>query len=238
MRRIAVVIAVLLLLAGCGSGGGPADRARADGAAAERDQGSDARVRAAVETMAKTSFSYHHTAQGGGMVLEGVVHRPSAGTTLRMSSDSGAVTEVVFIGDRAWGRTNIDRSGPSDAPPRDELSPWNEIAADTLAEPPFVHLGGARALVGAELFATVTGLHETAPRTYAGTIDISADPDLNLTNGSLVAGLGELARAVPMTVTLDDRGRITTVTIDVPGSPTKSTFADFDTVAAPAPPVG
>jgi hypothetical protein len=234
MRRIAVVIAVLFLLAGCGSGGEPAGQAGAGGA-----EGPNGRVRAAVETMAKTSFAYHHTAQGGGMVLDGVVHRPSEGTTLRMSSgDSSAINDVVLIGDRGWARTNIDPSAPADAPPQDDLSPWSEVAANTLAKPPFAYLGGARALVGAELFATVTALHETGPRTYAGTIDIAADPDLNTTNGALLAGLGEQARAVPMTVTLDDAGHITTLTIDVPGSPTKSTFTDFDMVAAPTPPVG
>jgi hypothetical protein len=100
---------------------------------------------------------------------------------LRMSSsDSSAINDVVLIGDRGWARTNIDPSAPADAPPQDDPSPWSEVAADTLAKPPFAHLGGARTLVGAELFATVTALHETGPRTYAGTIDIAADPNLNL----------------------------------------------------------
>ncbi|SNT63513.1 hypothetical protein SAMN05421812_115124 [Asanoa hainanensis] len=222
MRRVALVVAVGLLLAGCGNVVRQADRA-------------DEQVRAAVETMAKSSFSYHHTAAGD--EYDGLVHRPSKSTTLRLSTREGAVTtETVLIGDRGWVRTNADLTAVGDAPPLDEISPWSEVTAETLSEPPFRYVAGADALVGAELFSSVSGLHETAPLTYAGTIDLTANMYLNATNGAAAPKELDQARAVPMTVTLDDRGHITRVTIDVPAAPTKSEFSDFDAVTAPTAP--
>jgi len=231
MRRVAVVTALTLLLAGCGNTApgpdGPAREARATAGAVE----SADRVRAAVETMSKTSFAYHHTAAGA--EYDGVVHRPSDSTTLRLSTDSG-LNEVVLIGGRGWARTNIDPTGSGAA--TEELSPWSELVPDTLGKPPYSYVNGAEALVGAELFSSVSGLHETAPRTYAGTIDLTANLDLNATNGASAPDPVDRARAVPMTVTLDEDGHITGVTIDVPGAPTRSEFTDFDAVAAPTPP--
>jgi hypothetical protein len=235
MRRAIAVSTVLLCLTACGSGPQKTDRTRDSGSAAETTQQATDRVRAAFELMERTSFGYRNTANDGSTVIDGVVHRPSASTTMKMAittdDDVTSVTEFVRIGDHGWGRLDLVVKGGTTG-----VAKWKVLPADVLAQDPFRRVAGGAFLVSADLFSGVAGLHETGPQTYAGTIDLTPHPYLGLMDESVVSGLGEQAAKIPMTVTLDAAGRLTSFVVDVPGHPMEITFTDFDAVTQPAPP--
>ncbi|GIF52296.1 hypothetical protein DFJ67_0255 [Asanoa ferruginea] len=243
MRRVVGLTIVLLSLAGCGDAGPePADRTRGGaGSAAESAEQATDRVRAAVETMEQTSFAFRNTSDDGASVIDGVVHRPSESTTMKMAitmEDAGtSVTQFVRIGDRGWGRIDLIMAPVDGVPASTEgVTQWKVLPPEMLAQEPFRQVAGGAFLVSTDLFTGVTGLHQTAPQTYAGTIDIAAHPLVGLLDESFVATLGERARAVPLTVTLDLTGRITTLVMDVPDHRLETRFTDFDAVTAPVPP--
>jgi hypothetical protein len=116
----------------------------------------------------------------------------------------------------------------------------------------WLHIDGAKAAgtsfdlipdgdaAGANKFVdTIADVRETSPGTYSGTLDLTKVP---AGNGVSVSTLGDQAKAVPFTATVDDQGRLTSLTIDMASinaqlGTMKTTYSDFGapvSVSAPA----
>ncbi|WP_090799790.1 hypothetical protein [Asanoa ishikariensis] len=227
--------AAVAFVGGCADGPGPTPRQEA-GSGAESSVEALDKVRGAAATMMRTSFAYRETfGSDDRSFIEGVVHRPSQGTTMKMSltvEDAGtSVTDHVRIGVAGWGRVYTEFDNMEMPVP-----PWNELPAATLAEPLLRNVSGGAFLVGEKLFAGVRDVRETAPGTYTGIIDITGFPGVGLMDPRLTGKLGERAKTVPLTVSLDAAGRITGIVFDVPEHPMVVAFSDFDDVPAPTRP--
>jgi hypothetical protein len=78
-------------------------------------------------------------------------------------------------------------------------------------------------------------VQSTGDRKYTGTLDLTKATDADIVDKKIVKDLGEAAKSVPFEATLDDKGRLSSLKINVPaGTKTKAqtwevTYSDYGT---------
>jgi hypothetical protein len=94
-----------------------------------------------------------------------------------------------------------------------------------------------------QLLNATTEVRQLDPRTFEGTLDLTKVTGLAGINQVTLNGYGELARSVPFQATLDEQGRLSTMTVDLPpvagqkAQPLEISYSDYGaplTVEKPA----
>ena len=92
------------------------------------------------------------------------------------------------------------------------------------------------------LLASVVTAKETGPGQYGGTLDLTKAADAEVAEAKEITAMGEAAKAVPFTATVDTSARLNTIRIQAPAAGkapayehtiTYSGYGDAPKVAAP-----
>ena len=245
-KLAAVCLAALLALVGCGQandstgGGSPAAATTAPADPAEQ-------VNAAARKIENSSFKF--SIESAGVKAEGVRHKPSESMSLTMKGEAEGqefTVDLIQIGDDMWMKMDLGLDPGDDETMQglaDAFGKWNHISKDQ-AESNVGALAKAGAdAMGTDMVKGASNLKETAPGTFTGTIDLTSNKDLEVTDEKTLEALGAKAKAVPITITLDSEQRLSTLEMDIPAAGAakaqKATikFFDFDNVEQPkAPP--
>jgi len=240
-----VATAVVLALAGCGQAtGGGATPSTAPTTTAPADPLE--RINEAGLKLGGSSFAF--TIDGGGVKGEGVRHAPSQSMQLTISaSEEGQEfsVELIQIGNDVWMKMDLGLD-PGDDPDMKELADalggWTHVTKEAAAaDVGALASAGADAMGGAVL-QEATDLKETSPGVFTGTIDLTKNPDIDVTDEETLKALGDKAKNVPITITLDSEGRLSSFVFDIPAAADVKAqkvtmkFFDFDNVKQPTPP--
>jgi hypothetical protein len=231
---LAAIAAAALTIAGCDSTAGstsssssapastPASGSAADPAAVQA-------LSAATAKLGGTSFKVNATS-GSGFQLNGAVDpAQGAGTVDVTASGPNASLNVktLLIGQDLYVQVpGVTKAGT-----------WTHLDVSRLPEGANVGLRPGRVdpVDTANLLSSATDVHATGNNSYAGTVDLSKAAGLAGTS----AGGASLAprQNVPFTVTLDDQGRLSTMTITPTSTaPIEVRYSDYGVpVTAPRP---
>jgi hypothetical protein len=246
-KLAAVSAAVLIAMAGCGqatdSNSGGSAAAVATTAPADPVE----QVNAASRKLEDSSFKF--SIESAGVKAEGVRHKPSESTQLKMTgSNEGQefTIELIQIADDSWMKMDLGLDPGDDEALQglaDAFGKWNKIPKEKAeSDVGALAKAGAEAM-GTQLVKGASNLKETAPGTFTGTIDLTSKLDLEVADEETVKALGDKAKAVPITITIDDQKRLSSMVMDIPAAGAAKAqratikFFDFDNVQQPqAPP--
>jgi hypothetical protein len=211
-----------LLGAGCrgedaaSRSGGPAAATAASSATGE--------LLAAAEALRGTSYKFSATTAG--IIVAGAAD-PVAGTA---TMDVAAAVKIIVAGGRYYVKL------PEAMPGLDTLG----VSSDTwlrvdIAKVPVGRLGVpnlADPAGGYHYLKTATSVQKIGDRRYKGTMDLTKLPS-SAADPKVPASFADSARAVPFEVTLDDKGRLSTMdsTLRINGTDvaTRTMFSDYGT---------
>lgn len=237
---LATMATVAFAVAGCGdntaTSSTPGSAApTTSGSASAADPAAAAKLSAAVEQLDQTSFTLT-ASSGSGFKLTGTIDAPNGKASAQLTA-SGPNAEIniktLLIGQDLYAQVpGITKAGT-----------WTHLDGSRL--PANANIGlrpGQIDPVGtANLIKATTDVKATSDKSYSGSVDLSKAAGL--------AGLGQVTVAasaasaapvqnVPFTATLDDQGRLSTLTVELPqGEPLQVTYANYGqpvTITAPA----
>ncbi|MEV4639393.1 hypothetical protein AB0J80_18780 [Actinoplanes sp. NPDC049548] len=91
--------------------------------------------------------------------------------------------------------------------------------------------------VGA-VFAAIVDVQRTGTGTYAGTADLTRQGDAEIVDEPTLKTLGERAKTVPFTATVDGQGRLTSAVVKIPAAEyvvTHDRYGATESLSEPAP---
>ncbi|SNT17761.1 hypothetical protein SAMN05421812_103556 [Asanoa hainanensis] len=219
--KLAVVTAaVLFALVGCGQA---ADSGTGSPAAATTTAPADpaTQIAAAGKKVDESSFKFSY--ETASMKAQGVRHQPSQSVQMALTGESEGQQikiDVIAIGEDVWTKMDLGLD-PGDDPTMqglaEGLGKWQKSTAADEEGMPFAG-AGAQAM-GTSMTKGLKDLKETAPGTFTGTVDITVNTDLDLTEDEeTIKALGDKVKALPVTFTLDSEGRFSSIVIEIPAS--------------------
>jgi hypothetical protein len=103
-------------------------------------------------------------------------------------------------------------------PPKDK---WQHLDRSKLKDPGDLDIDiGEKAdpAGAADIFNGIVSAQSAGDRRYTGTVDLTKATDADLVDEDIVKELGDAAKAVPFEATVDDKGRLATLKIEIPAS--------------------
>ena len=177
---------------------------------------------AAAAQLATSSFKVTATS-GAGFTLTGAIDPPNGnGTTELTASGPNAEINVktLLLGQDLYVQVpGITRAGT-----------WTHLDVSRLPAGANVGLrpGQIDPVNTAQLLASSTDVHATGGNSYAGTLDLSRAAGVAGLDQVTIQGYGNAAVNVPFTAGLDDQGRLSTLTINLPqGKPLEVRYSDY-----------
>ena len=70
----------------------------------------------------------------------------------------------------------------------------------------------------AAVFRSIVDVRETGPGRFAGTVDLTREPEADIADAKRIKALGEKARSVPFQAVVDAAGRLTSTIVDIPAA--------------------
>ncbi|WP_432836318.1 hypothetical protein [Dactylosporangium sp. CA-092794] len=220
MRWSAVVGVVLVAagMAGC-TGGGPGG-----GGAAPRVsvRASPSGLAAGAGGLALSSYRFRVTANEGSYagaidpiadVLDASVSVSSGGNSLKI--DTVSVRGAVYT--RLTGLPLPGFDGGT----------WYRVDPARVTRPGALGLSAIKDPTGVQALVAATHDVTRGGRKYTGTVDMTRVAAWGPVNVGQVLQLGDAARAVPFEAAVDDRDRLTALTVNIPGDTVAATYSDF-----------
>jgi hypothetical protein len=170
---------------------------------------------------------------GAGYRLTALIDAPNSKGTAQLTA-SGTNTELtvksLLIGQDLYAQIPGITKGDT----------WTHLDMSRLPEGANIGLRPGRIdpVDTARLIGSTTDVHATGARDYAGTVDLTKATGIAGLNQVTIQGYGPAAQRVPFTAGLDEKGRLSTLTLQLPGSTTlEAGYTDYGTtVTAAAPP--
>jgi hypothetical protein len=87
------------------------------------------------------------------------------------------------------------------------------------------------------VFRSIVDVRETGPGRFAGTVDLTREPEADIADAKRIKALGEKARSVPFQAVVDAAGRLTSTIVDIPAAGRSKaakytiTYRDFGSAA-------
>jgi hypothetical protein len=233
---LVTLAAAALAVAGCDNGnastssttGAPAPSTAASSASAA-DPAAVAALSAATAKLGTSSFKITATS-GSGFKLTGAIDAPKGvGTAQLTASGPNAELNVktLLLGQDLYVQIpGITKAGT-----------WTHLDVSKLPAGANVGLrpGQIDPVNTADLLGSTTDVHATGANSYAGTLDVSKAVGLAGVDQATIDGYGSAAQNVPFTAGLDDQGRLSVLTIELPAvngqkaQPIEVLYTDYDT---------
>lgn len=227
---------VALAVAGCdngtatpGASASAADVPSADTSSTAADPAAVSALAAAAAKLGTTSFKVTVTS-GSGFKLTGAVDAPhGTGTAQVTASGPNAALNLKTLmidSDLYVQVSGITKSGT-----------WTHLDASRLPAAANIGLrpGQIDPVNTAHLLSSTTDVHATGGNSYAGTLDLTKAAGLAGIDQVTIDGYGTAAQRVPFTAGLDDQGRLSVLTIDLPAAagqqpqPIEALYTDYGT---------
>jgi hypothetical protein len=238
---LATMVTAALAVAGCDNGGAapvasapvaaPATAYSSASATASADPAAVSALSDATAKLGTTSFKITATS-GAGFKLNGAID-PAAGNATADLVASGpnaqlTVKTLLFGQDLYAQIPGITKAGT-----------WTHVDVSRL--PAGANLGLKPGQIDpvntAGLLSSTTDVHATGSRAYAGTLDLSKAVGLAGIDQVTIDSYGSSAQNVPFTAGLDDQGRLSVLTVDVPkAQPIEVLYTDYGSPVAAARP--
>jgi hypothetical protein len=194
------------------------------GSAAPADPQAVAALSAAAAKLGTTSFKITATS-GPGFKLTGAVDPPGGNGTSELTA-SGANAQIdvktLLIGQDLYVQVpGITKAGT-----------WTHLDVSRLPAGANVGLrpGQIDPVNTANLLSSSTDVHATGGNSYAGTLDLTKAVGIAGLDKVTIEGYGNAAVDVPFTAGVDAQGRLTALTINVPGrTPIEALYTDYGT---------
>jgi len=234
---LATMAAAALALAGCDNGGAastpgasaPAPGASATGSFGAADPTAVAALSAATAKLGTTSFKVTATSGTGFKLTAAIDPAKGTGTADVVASGPNAKLTVKTL--------LIDQDLYVQVPGVTKAGTWTHLDVSRLPEGANVGLrpGQIDPVNTAKLLDSATNVHATGANSYAGTIDLTKAVGLAGVDQVTIDEVGGQAQQVPFTVGLDDQGRLSVLTINLPAmggqqaQPLEVLYSDYGT---------
>jgi hypothetical protein len=242
-RRLAPIVVLVggLAVAGCtgsstpsstSSTGTPGTAASSAAPASPKDG-----LLNALAPMTKTSYKY--TLSSGGLTGQGANDPANktatlalTGTATNSQQQGGSITvNALAIGTDLWLKLDF---GSANSTLKISTDKWFHIDATKLGANPTLPVdpnGGANT---AALLKNAVDVKQTDGTHYSGTVDLTGGSSSTPLGQPDIDRLGQKAKAVPFTATVDSQGRLTEVKLDFPAVDPQipavtSTYSDYGT---------
>lgn len=216
-------MAAMALVAGCsaegddspGAGTSAAPQAPASAGASADPAAADA-LGAAAAKLSETSFKVTMTS-GQGFKVEGLMDPPnSAGTATLTASSTNTEVEVktLLVGQDLYVQIpGVTKAGT-----------WTHVDVSKLPEGANVGLrpGQIDPANTAELLKSTTDVRQTGAGAFAGTLDLTKAASVGGVDQQTITTWGDQAEDVPFTAGVDEQGRLSALTIQLPAVQTQS----------------
>ena len=212
----AMIATAAFAVAGCDNGGDatPSANAPAPSTAASSTGAADpaavSALAAATAQLDSTSFKITATS-GGGFKLTGAIDAPNGvGTAQVTASGPNAEIRVKTL--------LIDQDLYVQVPGITKAGTWTHVDGARLPAGANVGLRPEQIdpVNTANLLSSTTDVHSTGARSYAGTLDLTKAAGVAGLNQVTIDSYGDAAQNVPFTAGLDEQGRLSVLTIDLP----------------------
>ncbi|GGL01272.1 hypothetical protein [Mangrovihabitans endophyticus] len=233
---LGAMAAAALALAGCSAEGGTTPEASASAGApspatssAAADPAAAAQLGQAAAALGENSFKITMTS-GPGFKLDGMMDAPNGkGTaTLHATSDNADVTvKSLLVGQDLYVQV----------PGLTKAGTWTHVDVARLPEGAEIGLrpGQIDPADTARLLSSTTDVRQTAPGSYAGSLDLTKAAGLSGVDRVTIDKYGDRAQRVPFTAGVDDQGRLSALTIQLPAvdggqaQPLEVLYTDYGT---------
>jgi hypothetical protein len=242
-RRLAVVgLAVLasaaLAVSGCGT---KVDNAGGGAVSAASPTPKDPKEAVLASTKTLTQQPYKFTISSDGLTGTGVADPAAKKTSMSAKGSQDGVNisiEFVLIGSDLWLKMDLGKDNKALGIPSQYMHIDQSKLKDKAA---FGFKAGENDPAESDkLVKGVVDAKRVDDRHYTITLDLTKTSSSSV-NEKVLSKLGDKAKAVPGTVTLDDQGRLSEITVDLsavdPAATVKVTYSDYGTpVTINAPP--
>jgi len=154
----------------------------------------------------------------------GVVDAASKGVTASIGykdPDLGFTMNVAFlvVGQKSWVKITFSNTAGLAGLPK-LPNKWLLLDPAKLTDPESTPLtfDGPDPANTAVLLASVVTAKKTGPGQYRGTLDLTKTTDADVADPAGITAMGEAAKAVPFTATVDTSGRLNAIQIQVPAA--------------------
>jgi hypothetical protein len=236
-------IAAVVAVAGCGANGntpgaGASTPPSAPAGSGAADPAATSALAAAAATLGTTSFKITITA-GPGAKLTGFVDAPhnkgTADLVLTGPNAELTVKTLMVVQDLYVQVPGITKTGT-----------WTHLDGSRLPDGANVGLrpGQIDPARTSQLLSSTTDVRQVGARNYQGSVDLTKVAGITGIDQVTVDGLGADAKRVPFTAGLDEQGRLSVITIQVPAAkgkasqPVEVLYSDYGTTVTadrPAP---
>ena len=154
----------------------------------------------------------------------GVVDAASKGLTASIGykdPDLGFTMNVAFlvVDQKSWVKVTFSNTAGLTGLPK-LPNKWLLLDAAKVTDPEGTPLtfDGPDPANAAVLLASVVTATETGPGQYRGTLDLTKATEADVAEAAAITAMGEAAKAVPFTATVDTSGRLNAIQIQVPAA--------------------
>jgi hypothetical protein len=232
---LATIAAAALALTGCDNTGAapgasaPAPSAGATGSIGAADPAAVSALSAATAKLGTTSYKVTATSGTGFKLTAAVDPAKGVGTADVVASGPNAQVTVKTL--------LIDQDLYVQVPGVTKAGTWTHLDVSRLPEGANVGLrpGQVDPVNTAKLLDSATDVHATGANSYAGTLDLTKAVGLAGVDQVTIDEVGGQAQQVPFTVGLDDQGRLSVLTINLPAmggqqaQPLEVLYSDYGT---------
>ena len=212
---LGVTAAFALAVSGCSEGAGtaqpgPSATPSASASSSAADPAAASALGAAAATLGNTSFKLTLTA-GPALKMTGTVDAPNSrgAATLNATGPNTDITvQTRLVGEDLYVQVaGVTKAGT-----------WTRIDGSRLPEGANIGLrpGQIDPANTAQLLTSTTDVRQTAPGSFEGTVDLTKVAGVAGVNKVTVDGYGAAAEDVPFTAGLDEQGRLSALTIQLP----------------------
>lgn len=214
---LGVLAAVALAVAGCSDddtsapgAGTPADTPSAAASSSAADPGAAAALGKAAATLGTTSFKITLTS-GPALKMTGTMDAPNGQGAAELNA-SGPNTDITVL------TRLVDQDLYVQVPGVTKAGTWTRIDVSRLPEGANLGLrpGQIDPANTAQLLTSTTDVRQVDARSYEGTLDLTKVAGVSGINKATVESYGDTAQKVPFTAGLDDQGRLSALTIQLP----------------------
>ncbi len=214
---LASMAAVALAVTGCtadnatpGASAPASDTPSASASAGAADPAAAAELASAAAALGTTSFKVTMTS-GPGLKLTGLMDAPQGlgtGTLTATGPNTEITVKTLIVGQDLYVQVpGITKAGT-----------WTHVDVSRLPEGANVGLrpGQIDPANTAKLLSSTTNVRQVDSRSYQGTLDLTKAADVAGVNQTMIDAWGAQAREVPFTAGLDEQGRLSALTIQLP----------------------